>query len=133
MQGEHPAQLVQAGRGHVVDAHQHVAGGKTVARRAAASLHLLHAHAIDATRARGRSHEGGAGKARIQGLELDLTAKPTSALTVSANYAYLDAKFQQIIDPLTGSDITNKFTFVEAPKHTLTLGAEYAFPTTPIG
>ncbi|ARS28926.1 TonB-dependent receptor [Sphingomonas sp. KC8] len=74
-----------------------------------------------------------AGKARIQGFELDLTAKPTSALTVSANYAYLDAKFQRIIDPLTGNNITSNFTFVEAPKHTLTVGAEYAFPETPIG
>ncbi|WOK36097.1 TonB-dependent receptor [Sphingomonas sp. C3-2] len=74
-----------------------------------------------------------AGKARIQGFELDLTAKPSSALTVSANYAYLDAKFQRIIDPLTGANITSDFTFVEAPKHTLTTSAEYAFPEMSIG
>ncbi|MCC2600876.1 TonB-dependent receptor [Sphingopyxis yananensis] len=74
-----------------------------------------------------------AGKARIQGFELDLTAKPTSAFTVTANYAYLDAKFQRIIDPLTGNNITSNFTFIEAPKHTLTTSAEYAFPETSIG
>ncbi|WP_240334306.1 TonB-dependent receptor [Sphingobium estronivorans] len=74
-----------------------------------------------------------AGKARIQGLELELTAKPSDALTFSANYAYLDAKFQQINDPVTGADITNRYTFIEAPHHTLTTSVEYVFPETPIG
>ena len=74
-----------------------------------------------------------AGKARIQGVELDLTAKPTANLTLTASYAYLDAKFQKIIDPLTHADITSRFAFVEAPRHTLTLGAEYRLPETPIG
>ncbi|SNS63743.1 iron complex outermembrane recepter protein [Sphingomonas laterariae] len=74
-----------------------------------------------------------AGKARIQGIELDLTAKPTKSLTFSANYAYLDAKYQKIIDPLTNADITSAFTFVEAPKHTLTTSAEYYFPEMSIG
>ncbi|WP_380875946.1 TonB-dependent receptor [Sphingomonas sp. DBB INV C78] len=74
-----------------------------------------------------------AGKARIQGIELDLTAKPTQSLTFSANYAYLDAKFEKIVDPISGADITSRFTFVEAPKHTLTTSAEYHFPEMSIG
>lgn len=74
-----------------------------------------------------------AGKARIQGVEMELTAKPTSGLTISANYAYLDAKYQQIIDPDTKADITSSYSFIEAPKHTLTLGGEYIFGETPIG
>ncbi|CAD7340169.1 TonB-dependent receptor [Sphingomonadales bacterium 56] len=73
-----------------------------------------------------------AGKARIQGFELDLIAKPIDALTLSVNYAYLDAKFQQILDQ-AGNDITSRYTFVEAPKHTLTTSLEYRFPDTPIG
>lgn len=74
-----------------------------------------------------------AGRARIQGIELDLTAKPSPNLTLSANYAYLDAKYLKITDPLTGADITANYVFVEAPRHTLTVGAEYRFPETPIG
>ena len=74
-----------------------------------------------------------AGKARIQGLELELTVKPSDSLTFSANYAYLDAKFQTITDPATGADITGRYTFVEAPKHTLATSIEYVFPETPIG
>ncbi|HKT78024.1 MAG TPA: TonB-dependent receptor [Sphingobium sp.] len=74
-----------------------------------------------------------AGKARIQGVEMELMAKPTRGLTFSLNYAYLDAKFQEIIDPATGADITSAYTFVEAPKHTLTASLEYVFPETPIG
>ncbi|WP_097093585.1 TonB-dependent receptor [Novosphingobium sp. Chol11] len=73
-----------------------------------------------------------AGKARIQGFELDLIAQPIDALTLSVNYAYLDAKFQQILDQ-AGNDITSRYTFVEAPKHTLTTSLEYRFPDTPIG
>jgi iron complex outermembrane receptor protein len=73
-----------------------------------------------------------AGKARIQGFEFDLIAKPVDALTLSVNYAYLDAKFQQILDQ-AGNDITSRYTFVEAPKHTLTTSLEYRFPDTPIG
>ena len=73
-----------------------------------------------------------AGKARIQGFELDLIAKPIDALTLTVNYAYLDAKFQQILDQ-AGNDISTRYTFVEAPKHTLTTSLEYRFPDTPIG
>lgn len=73
-----------------------------------------------------------AGKARIQGLEIDLTAKPSSNITFSASYAYLDAKYQKIVDN-AGNDITGRYTFIEAPKHTLTTGIEYAFPQTSIG
>jgi iron complex outermembrane receptor protein len=73
-----------------------------------------------------------AGKARIQGFELDVIAKPIDALTLSVNYAYLDAQFQEILDQ-SGNDITFRYTFVEAPKHTLTTSLEYRFPETTIG
>ena len=73
-----------------------------------------------------------AGKARIKGAELDLTARPTQALTVGLSYAYLDAKFLQILDQ-GGADITSRYTYVEAPKHTISTNMEYVFPETFIG
>lgn len=74
-----------------------------------------------------------AGKARIQGVEFELTAMPTRGLTFSANYAYLDAGYRRITDPVTGADITKSYIFIEAPRHTMTTSIEYAFPETPIG
>ena len=74
-----------------------------------------------------------AGEARIQGIELDLTAKPSRALTVNANYAFLDAGYRRITDQITGANIASRFNFVEAPRHTLTVGAEWTLPETPLG
>jgi iron complex outermembrane recepter protein len=73
-----------------------------------------------------------AGKARIKGAEFDLTARPTQALTVGFNYAYLDAKYLQILNQ-SGADITRRYTYVEAPKHTISTNIEYVFPETSIG
>lgn len=74
-----------------------------------------------------------AGQARIQGLELDLTAKPSRSLTINASYAYLDAGYRRITDQITGANIAGRFNFVEAPRHTLTVGAEWVLPDTPLG
>jgi len=74
-----------------------------------------------------------AGQARIQGFELDLTAKPSRALTFTANYAYLDAGYRRIIDQVTGANIAARFNFVEAPHHTLAVGAQWTLPETPLG
>lgn len=74
-----------------------------------------------------------AGQAHIQGLELDLTAKPTRSLTFNASYAYLDAGYRRITDQITGANIAGRFNFVEAPRHTLTVGAEWVLPETPLG
>ncbi|WP_286774497.1 MULTISPECIES: TonB-dependent receptor [unclassified Sphingomonas] len=73
-----------------------------------------------------------AGKARIKGAEFDLTMKPSSNLSVSLNYAYLDAKYLKIVSQ-TGADVTKNYFFVEAPKNTLSASAEYYFPKTSIG
>lgn len=73
-----------------------------------------------------------AGKARIKGVELDVTARPVPGLTLTANYAYLHARYKEIIDG-TGTDITDTFHFVQAPPHSLTASAEYEFPETSIG
>ncbi|MFY7838182.1 MAG: TonB-dependent receptor [Novosphingobium sp.] len=74
-----------------------------------------------------------AGEARIQGLELDITAKPSRALTFNASYAFLDAGYRRITDQVTGANIAGRFNFVEAPRHTLTVGAEWTLPETPLG
>lgn len=73
-----------------------------------------------------------AGKARIKGAELDITARPAQALTIGLNYAYLDAEFLQILSD-KGADITSRYSYVEAPKHTISTNIEYIFPVTPIG
>ena len=73
-----------------------------------------------------------AGKARIRGLELDVTMRPTSALTVGFNYGYLDAKFVEILND-AGADITDSYAFVSAPKHVISTNLEYRFPETAIG
>jgi iron complex outermembrane receptor protein len=74
-----------------------------------------------------------AGKATIKGLEMDLTAQPTRGLTVNLNYAYLDAGYDRIIDPANGADITSRYTYIQAPEHTVTAGVRYEFPETPLG
>ncbi len=73
-----------------------------------------------------------AGRARIKGVEFDLTMKPSSNLSVSLNYAYLDAKYLKIVSQ-SGADVTSSYFFVEAPKNTLSASAEYYFPKTSIG
>jgi iron complex outermembrane receptor protein len=73
-----------------------------------------------------------AGKARIDGFELDITAQPTRGLTFTANYGYLDARFTQVINS-AGVNIAPSFPFVQAPKHTLTTAIDYRFPETAIG
>lgn len=73
-----------------------------------------------------------AGKATIKGFELDFSLRPTNGLTISANYAYLDAKYDRIVDG-AGNDVTAQFTYIQAPKHTLVTSVEYEFPPSPIG
>ncbi len=73
-----------------------------------------------------------AGKARIRGMEVDITAQPTQALTFGFNYAYLDAKYRQILD-IAGNDVSSRYTYIEAPKHTISTNLEYRFPETGIG
>ncbi len=73
-----------------------------------------------------------AGKARIDGFEMDITAHPTRGLTFTASYGYLDAKFKEVINN-AGVNIAADFPFVQAPKHTLSTAIDYVFPTTAIG
>lgn len=73
------------------------------------------------------------GKARTQGVELDISARATSWLSLSANYAYTDAK------ALKGTEITNGtvfggdqsvagFTLPRTPKHSAAVSAAVDAP-----
>lgn len=73
-----------------------------------------------------------AGKARINGLELDLTAKPTDDLTLTASYGYTDAKYLRI-EGLNGQNIAGAFAFTNIPRHSLATGIDYAFARTTFG
>ncbi len=73
-----------------------------------------------------------AGKARINGLEMDITARPARGLTLTASYGYLDAKFTEVLNS-AGTNIAPSFPFVQAPHHTLSAAIDYTFPETPIG
>lgn len=73
-----------------------------------------------------------AGKATIKGAELDVTAVPTDGLTLTLGYGYLDAGYDKIIDA-AGRNVADRFTYVQAPRHTVTTSLEYVFPPTPIG
>ncbi|HEY4547351.1 MAG TPA: TonB-dependent receptor [Pedomonas sp.] len=73
-----------------------------------------------------------AGKARVQGVELDVVMRPSPDLNIALSYGYLDAKYTSIIDP-AGKDITANYPYISAPKHNITMSLEYTFPPTPIG
>ncbi|WP_313809158.1 TonB-dependent receptor [Sphingobium sp.] len=73
-----------------------------------------------------------AGKAKIPGVEVDLSARVFEGMTLSASYGYVDPKYKKVID-FNGNDVTSGFHFTNAPKNSFTLGADYASPETPIG
>ena len=73
------------------------------------------------------------GKARTQGLETELVLRPIQSLTLSANYAYTDAK------AIEGTEITNGtvyggntsvagFTLPRSPKHSAAVSASTDMP-----
>lgn len=65
-----------------------------------------------------------AGKARIRGAELELTARPVPALGINAMLAYLDADYLEFIGP-GGVDISDDRELVNAPRWQARLGANY--------
>ncbi len=73
-----------------------------------------------------------AGKARIYGAEVDLTAMPVDGLTLTASYGYTKAKYKKIIG-IAGDNIADNFVFTNIPRNSVNLGAEYQFAKTAIG
>ena len=64
-----------------------------------------------------------AAAARIRGLELEVIAKPTDALTINGSAAYLNADYKRFIE--FGADVSNNRAFPHAPKYTASLGADW--------
>ena len=73
-----------------------------------------------------------AGKAGIDGVELDVTVRPVERLTVTLNYAYLDADFDEVKNA-AGIDVKDNYRFVQSPQHTYNLNLQYDLPVTPVG
>jgi iron complex outermembrane recepter protein len=69
--------------------------------------------------------DSNAGKLRAKGVEVEATIRPTRDLSLGANYAYTDAFYKKFVGcTATGTDCTgNQAPY--APKHDLTLLADY--------
>ena len=73
-----------------------------------------------------------AGKATVKGVEGELTLAPTRGLRLTANYGYLDARYDEIID-VNGNDIADTFRFLNSPKHSYALDLDYSLPPMAFG
>jgi iron complex outermembrane recepter protein len=73
-----------------------------------------------------------AGRARIQGVELDVTARPTRDLTLNVNYGYLDNNYTKIVDGL-GVDVTDNYVFVNSPRHSVITSVDWVVARTSFG
>lgn len=65
-----------------------------------------------------------AGEARMRGIELDLTALVTPDLVLLADYAFLDAEVEEVIDP-SGNNVADLYPFTSAPRHSGVLAADW--------
>jgi iron complex outermembrane receptor protein len=71
-----------------------------------------------------------AGKAKIKGFELEAVARVTDALTVTAMYGYIDAKYKEwMVASGPGLiNIADKAVFQNTPKNSANLSANYDWP-----
>lgn len=71
-----------------------------------------------------------AGKATIKGLEFEVLLAVVDGLTVDAAYGYLDPEYDEYLfrDPMTNlvRNVADQARFLNTPKNTLHLGAEYS-------
>lgn len=76
-----------------------------------------------------------AGKARINGFELEATAKVTDAFSLSGTYGYIDAKYTQFIALVAGKleNVASQRGFQNTPKQTASLRASYDWPMAIMG
>ena len=68
-----------------------------------------------------------AGKAETAGVELEMLARPSAYLLLSASLGYLDAEYQEFIDA-TQRNVADERTPIHAPDWTASLGAQYVYP-----
>jgi iron complex outermembrane receptor protein len=74
-----------------------------------------------------------AGKAKIDGVELELTAVPFEGLLLNLSYAYLDARITEVIDPFGGGDVHDDYVMTSAPDGSLSADLTYTFPKFSLG
>lgn len=67
-----------------------------------------------------------AGSATMQGMEIELTARPLPNLDLILNYSLLDTSYDQFIGD-DGSDISNDRYFAYAPENTVFASLKYSF------
>lgn len=73
-----------------------------------------------------------AGKATINGLELDVAARPIPALDLSLAYAWMEARFDRITNSL-GQDVKDLYAYDQVPRHKASAIAEYEWQSTRLG
>jgi iron complex outermembrane recepter protein len=66
-----------------------------------------------------------AATATIEGLELEIQARPTENFDMGLGYGYLSTRYDHYVDPVTLQDLSNVDEFAKAPKHTLNLYGRY--------
>jgi len=69
---------------------------------------------------------GNAGKSSVDGVELEISARPMQGLDLFANYSYTDGSYDSLV--LEGEDYSGN-TLILTPKNAFTAGASYAFST----
>lgn len=68
-----------------------------------------------------------AGKAKINGLELEMMARLTDAFTITAMYGYIDAKFTKFVGA-GNLDVASQRKFQNTPENTANIRATYEWP-----
>jgi iron complex outermembrane recepter protein len=59
-----------------------------------------------------------AARARVRGLEAEVTLRPIDAVTFHGSAAYLDPKYQSFVDIASNEDVSNNRAFPHAPHYT---------------
>lgn len=67
-----------------------------------------------------------AGSASLQGMELELVARPTANLDITLNYSLLDASYDEFIGD-GGVDVSRQRQFAYAPENTVFASIKYSF------
>ncbi|MEQ1439023.1 TonB-dependent receptor [Fontimonas sp. SYSU GA230001] len=67
-----------------------------------------------------------AGKARMRGAEIETAFVALQDLILAVQYAYLDAKVEEVID-VDGNNVANLYPFIAAPRHSYVASADWTF------
>jgi len=70
-----------------------------------------------------------AGESHSQGFEVEMIARPTTALDLIASFGYTDSEFDEYEDPIAGTDYKGNLTPL-TPRYTYNIAAQYRHPLT---